>query len=76
MSYALQPSILHLTRSVLHRCPHRAWHLADFMAAYKFARRLQNLKGFTPYEYICKIWSSEPDRSILNPIHQIPGQNT
>lgn len=47
-------------------------HLADFMAAYIFARRLKTLSGLTPYEYICKIWTSEPDRFILNPIHQMP----
>ena len=51
-------------------------HLADFMAAYNFARRLKTLGGLTPYEYICKVWTSEPDRFILNPIHQMPGLNT
>ena len=51
-------------------------HLADFMAAYNFARRLKTLGGLTPYEYICKIWTSEPDRFILNPIHQMPRLNT
>ena len=51
-------------------------HLTDFMAAYSFARRLKTLGGLTPYEYICKIRTSEPDRSILNPIHQMPGLNT
>ena len=51
-------------------------HLADFMAAYNFARRLKALSGLTPYEYICKIWTSEPDRFIVNPIHQMPGLNT
>lgn len=30
-------------------------HLADFMAAYNFARRLRSLGGLMPYEYICKI---------------------
>src|SRR3954464_14674554 len=29
-------------------------HLADFVAAYNFARRLKTLKGLTPYEFICK----------------------
>jgi len=48
-------------------------HLADFLAAYNFARRLETLSGLTPYEYICKIWTSEPDRFTLNPIHQMPG---
>ena len=51
-------------------------HLADLMAAYNFARRLKTLSGLTPYEYICKIWTSEPDRFNLNPIHQMPGLNT
>uniref|UniRef100_A4WY84 Integrase catalytic domain-containing protein n=1 Tax=Cereibacter sphaeroides (strain ATCC 17025 / ATH 2.4.3) TaxID=349102 RepID=A4WY84_CERS5 len=51
-------------------------HLADFMAAYNFARRLKTLNGLTPYEYICKVWTSEPDRFILDPIHQMPGLNT
>lgn len=51
-------------------------HLADFLDAYNFARRLKTLSGLTPYEYICKIWTSEPDRFILDPIHQMPGLNT
>ena len=51
-------------------------HLADFLDAYNFARRLKTLSGRTPYEYICKIWTSEPERFILNPIHQMPGLNT
>lgn len=34
------------------------------------------LNGFTPYEYICKAWASEPDRCIADPIHQRPGLNT
>ncbi|MBB4620045.1 hypothetical protein GGQ96_004217 [Sphingomonas abaci] len=51
-------------------------HLADFMAAYNLARRLKTLSGLTPYEYIAKIWTSEPDRFIVDPIHQMPGLNT
>jgi hypothetical protein len=51
-------------------------HLADFLAAYNFAPRLKTLSGLTPYEYIRKIWTSEPDRFILDPIHQMPGLNT
>ena len=50
-------------------------HLRDFLDAYNYARRLKTLSGLTPYEYICKIWTSEPDRFILNPIHQMPGLN-
>ena len=51
-------------------------HLADFLAAYNSARRLKTLNGLTPYEYVCKIWTSEPDRFNLDPIHQMPGLNT
>ena len=51
-------------------------HLSDFLNAYNYARRLKTLSGLTPYEYICKIWTSEPDQFILNPIHQMPGLNT
>jgi transposase InsO family protein len=31
--------------------------LADFVTAYNFAKRLKTLKGLTPYEYICKLWT-------------------
>ena len=51
-------------------------HLADFLAAYSFARRLKALNGLTPHKCICKIWTSEPDRFILDPIHQKQGLNT
>ncbi len=51
-------------------------HLTDFINAYNYARRLKTLKGLTPYEYICKIWTKEPERFILNPTHQMPGLNT
>ena len=51
-------------------------HLADFLDAYNVARRLKTLSGLTPYEYICKIWTSEPNRFIVDPIHQMPGLNT
>ena len=50
--------------------------LRTHLAAYNFARRLKTLNGLTPDEYICKIRTSEPDRFILNPIHQMPGLNT
>lgn len=29
----------------------------------------------TPYEYICKIWTNEPERFNADPIHQMPGLN-
>ena len=51
-------------------------HLLDFVAAYNFGRRLKSLKGLTPYEYICKLSTTEPQRFRLDPIHQMPGLNT
>ena len=51
-------------------------HLADFINAYNFGKRLKTLKGLTPYECICKLWTNEPERFRLNPIHQMPGLNT
>jgi hypothetical protein len=50
-------------------------HLGDFVAAYNFGRRLKTLKGLTPNEFICKIWTKEPERFNLNPTHQMPGLN-
>lgn len=51
-------------------------HLAAFIDAYNFARRLKTLRGLTPYEYICKCWTNEPQRFWLDPVHQMPGLNT
>ena len=51
-------------------------HLGAVMVACNFARRLKTRGGLTPYEYICKIRTSEPDRFIVNPIHHMPGLNT
>jgi hypothetical protein len=51
-------------------------HLRDFVDAYNFARRLKTLRGFTPYEFICKVWTSEPQRFKISPLQQIPGLNT
>ena len=50
-------------------------HLADFVTAYNFAKRLKTLKGLTPYEFICKAWTKEPKRFTLNPLQQMPGLN-
>ncbi len=51
-------------------------HLANFISAYNFGRRLKTLKGLTPCEVICKAWTSEPDRFTLDPTHHMPGLNT
>ena len=46
------------------------------MTAYNFAKRLKSLKGLTSYEYICKVWTKEPERFSLNPLQQMPGLNS
>jgi transposase InsO family protein len=51
-------------------------HLADFVCAYNFGRRLKTLKGLTPYEFVCKCWTSEPERFTIDPLQQMPGLNT
>src|ERR1700677_3546494 len=51
-------------------------HLQNFLDAYNFARRLKTLKGLTPYEFICKAWTSQPQRFTISPLQQTPGLNT
>lgn len=51
-------------------------HLADFLSAYNLGRRLKTLKGLTPYEFTYKTWASQPERFIVNPLHQMPGLNS
>jgi Integrase core domain len=51
-------------------------HLADFIDAYNFVRRLKTLRGLTPYEFICKCWTSEPERFKLDPLQKMPRLNT
>jgi len=50
-------------------------HLSDFVDAYNYARRLKTLNGLTPFEYICKIWTTEPTRFTINPTHHKLGLN-
>jgi len=50
-------------------------HLNDFIDAYNFGRRLKTHKGLTPYEFIVKAWTNEPERFRLDPTHQMPGLN-
>ena len=51
-------------------------HLAAFLDAYNFAKRLKTLKGLTPYEHICKAWAAQPDRFRYDPTHLTSGLNT
>jgi hypothetical protein len=51
-------------------------HLDDFVNAYNIGRQLKTLKGLTPYEFICKASTAQPERFILNPLQQMPGLDT
>jgi hypothetical protein len=50
-------------------------HLRDFVDAYNFTRRLKTLRGLTPYEFICKAWTSDPQKFKISPLQQTPGLN-
>lgn len=50
-------------------------HLHAFLMAYNFAKRLKTLKGRTAYEYVCDIWSKEPERFMKDPHQHIVGLN-
>lgn len=50
-------------------------HLAGFVAAYNFARRLKTPSGLTAWGYIAEIRTSGPDRFIADPVHRRPGLN-
>ena len=51
-------------------------HLADFLAAYNFAKRLKTLHGLTPHEYVCKISAEDPQRFNISPIQHTSGLYT
>ena len=51
-------------------------HLYTFLMAYNFAKRLKTLRGLTPYEYVCNIWRSEPQRFHIDPAQHTVGLNT
>jgi hypothetical protein len=38
--------------------------------------RPKTFKGLTPYEFICKQWTDEPEFFKIDPIHQMPGLDT
>ena len=50
-------------------------HLAAFLDAYNFAKRLKTLRGLTPYEAICNAWTDQPARFWYDPIHLTSGLN-
>jgi hypothetical protein len=55
---------------------HLREHLAAFLNAYNFAKRLKTLAGLTSYQFICAGWQKEPERFITNPHHLSSGLNS
>ena len=51
-------------------------HLAAFLDAYNFAKRLKTLRGLTPYEAICNAWADQPRRFRYDPTHLTSGLNS
>ena len=51
-------------------------HVADWLAAYNFARRLRTLRWRTPMEAVATVWRQKPDLFLRPPVHLTPGPNT
>ncbi len=51
-------------------------HLQLFIDAYNHGRRLKTLRGLTPYEYVARIWTEDPNRFKINPYRYSPGLNS
>ena len=51
-------------------------HLAAFVDAYNFAKRLKTLNGLTPFEHICKCWTERANRFSFDPNHLPSGLDT
>ena len=50
-------------------------HLAAFLDAYNFAKRLKTLSGLTSYQAICKAWAIDPAASSETPPTSTSGLN-
>jgi transposase InsO family protein len=66
----------HITDFILRR-GRQSTGLSSFsLLTYTYARRLKTLQGLTPFEYIYKIWTSDPDRVNVDPTLHMPRLNT
>jgi transposase InsO family protein len=50
-------------------------HVALFLEAYNFGRRLKTLNGLTPFEYIIRCWQNDKELFKENPHHLTLGLN-
>lgn len=48
-------------------------HLASFVTAYNFGRRLKTSRASHPTNTSAKIWKTDQERFKLDSSHQIPG---
>jgi transposase InsO family protein len=51
-------------------------HLAAFLKAYNFAKRLKSWAGLSSYQFLCSRWQKEPDRFKTNPHRLSSGLNS
>ncbi len=51
-------------------------HIADYLAAYNFAKHLKALRWKTPHETIQALWESKPELFYDSPDHLTPGPYT
>ncbi len=61
MNSILKEATVRRYRYETHR--QRREQLEAFLAAYNFAKRLKTLRGLTPHEHVCKVWSDQPTDS-------------
>lgn len=66
--------LLPLDGSVL-RSAQLTAQLHNLINTYNYGRRMKTPRSRTPYEYIHKCWTKEPERFTSNPHHQTPGPN-
>jgi hypothetical protein len=53
-----------------------AAHLAAFLTAYNFTKRLKALRWRTPFQAICDAWARDPTPFKVDPHHLLPGPHT
>ena len=51
-------------------------HLAAFLNAYNFAKRLKTLSGLTSFQFICSCWQKDPERFMIAPHRLSLGLNS
>lgn len=54
---------------------HLRQHVASFLDAYNFGKRLNSLAGLSPFQFICSSFQNQPDPFISNPHHLSAGLN-